>query len=181
MTCIVAIAQDGVVSMGGDSAATDPQGGTLVTVQMPKIFIKDEYIIGYSGSFRMGKFIQYTLEFPKPPSWAKGSAKLDEFMNGYVVPALRKQAKEAELEQGEKEDFGLIIGIRGHIFELDENWAAYEPTRGYSASGSGMDVALGSLFSTSNWSNPKKRISSALEASAMHNAYVKAPFTILEV
>lgn len=181
MTCIVGIAKDGSVFMGGDSAAVDINSGSVCAVEMPKVFIKDEYLIGYSGSFRMGKFLQYTAEFPKPPSWAKGPAKLDEFMNGYVVPALRKQAKEAELEPNEKEDFGFLIGIRGSLFELDEAWAAYENSRRYAASGSGTDIALGSLYATNSWTNSRKRIQTALEASALHNAYVQPPFTILEV
>ena len=181
MTCIAAIAQDGIVYMAGDSAASEPNAGGITTVTSPKIFIKDEYLIGYAGSFRMGKFIQYTVEFPKLPSWAKGGAKLDEFMNGTVSPSIRKQVREHELEQSEKEGFGLVIGIRGSIFEVDEEWAAYENIRNYTAIGSGGDIAIGSLYSTNKWGNAKKRLQTAMEASALYNSYVSAPFTLLEI
>jgi ATP-dependent protease HslVU (ClpYQ) peptidase subunit len=179
MTCIIGMAQDGKVFLGGDSAASTMDGFSS-TVRIPKVYLTDEYLIGYAGSFRMGKFIQYSVEFPKPPSWAKGSEKLDEFINGYLVPHLRRCVKESDLEQAEKEDFEFIIGIRGHIFELDENWAAYEPSEPYISIGSGAQVALGSLYATSNWSNPMKRIRVALEASEKYNSYVSSPFTILE-
>jgi hypothetical protein len=180
MTCIVAIAQDGRVYMGGDAAGSDPHSGMVITTSIPKVFVKDEYVLGYSGSFRMGKWIQYSADFPKPPSWAKGEAKIDEFINGFVVPSLRKQAKEAELEPQEKEDFGFLVGLRGYLFELDESWAAYPTSSGYAASGSGAEIALGSIYSTSSWKNPVKRVTVALEASHVHNAYVRPPFTIVE-
>lgn len=180
MTCIAAISQDGVVYMAGDAAASELESGVITTVNSPKIFIKDEYLIGYSGSFRMGKFMQYTLELPKVPSWAKGKEKLDEFMNGYFVPAVRKQVKESELEPNEKEDFSFLVGIRGSIFEVDDAWAAYEASNNYMASGSGASIAMGSLYSTSNWSNAKKRLQTAMEAASIYNLYVSAPFTFLE-
>ena len=180
MTCIIAISQDNNVFMGGDAAASEVESGMISRVNMPKVFVKDEYLVGYAGSFRMGKFIQYSVEFPKPPSWAKGKAKLDEFMNGYFIPAVRKQVEEHKLESQEKEEFGFIIGIRGHIFEIDDAWAAYEPETNYASIGSGSSVAYGSLHSTAGWSNPKKRIQVALEASEKYNIYVSSPFTILE-
>jgi len=179
MTCIVAIAQDDKVYMGADSAATTPDGLAGI-IRIPKVFIDDEYLIGYAGSFRMGKFLQYSVELPKSPSWAWGSEKIDEFINGFVVPSIRKQVKENELEQMEKEDFEFLIGLRGHIFELDENWAAYEANQDYQSIGSGVDIAMGSLYSTSSWKNPIKRISVALEAASLYNTFVSAPFTILE-
>jgi ATP-dependent protease HslVU (ClpYQ) peptidase subunit len=179
MTCIVGIMHDDKVYLGGDSAASTMDGFTT-KIRIPKVYQIDEYLIGYAGSFRMGKFIQYNIEFPKPPTWARGSEKLDEFINGYLVPHIRKCVKESDLDQNEKEDFEFIIGLRGHIFELDENWAAYESAEPYVAIGSGAQIALGSLYSTSNWSNPGKRIRVALEASERYNSYVSSPFTILE-
>jgi ATP-dependent protease HslVU (ClpYQ) peptidase subunit len=179
MTCIIGIAQDEKIYMGSDGAATTLDG-VKSSVVIPKIFEKDEYLLGYAGSFRMGKFLQYNVDLPKPPSWARGSKKLDEFLNGIVVPAIKKQVKEAELEIGEKEDFSYLIGLRGHIFELDENWAVHESTQSYISIGSGMDIALGSLYSTSGWKSPIKRITVALEASAFYNTFVSQPFTILE-
>ena len=180
MTCIIAITKDGTVYMGGDSAASESESGLISTTKMPKVFKKDEYLIGYAGSFRMGKFIQYSVEFPKPPSWAKTPDKIDEFMNGHLIPHIRKQVKEHELEGGEKEEFNFIIGLRGSIFEIDDVWAAYEPATDYISIGSGSPVALGSLYSTAGWSNPKKRIQIALESASKYNIYVSAPFTLIE-
>lgn len=179
MTCIVAICQDGKVFMGGDSGASDAESGSIATVSSPKVFVKDEYIIGYAGNFRFGKFMQYAVELPKVPSWAKGD-KIDEFVNGIFIASIRKQIAEMALEEKEK-DFGLLIGLRGRVFELGDNYAAVEMSRGYNATGSGAEVATGSLYTTETWKDPIKRIKTALTASAEFNAFVRPPFTIVEV
>ena len=166
--------------MGGDSAASEPESGILTAVSAPKVFKKDEYIIGYAGSFRMGKFIQYNVELPKPPQWARGKEKLDEFINGYVMSAIRKQVKDADLEAVEKENSGFLIALRGSIFEIDDAWAAYENKVNYASIGTGSHIALGSLYSTSSWSSPRKRLQIALEASSNFNCFVTAPYTFLE-
>ena len=51
----------------------------------------------------------------------------------------------------------------------------------YMAEGSGQQVALGSLFSTSTIKTPRKRVRMALEASAKFIMSVRGPFTIIEV
>ena len=179
MTCIVSICQDGKVFMGGDSGASDAESGSIGVVTSPKVFVKDEYIVGYSGNFRFGKFLQYSFEFPKVPSWVKDQ-KVDEFVNGLFVSALRKQITEFALEEKEK-DFGILIGVRGHLFEMGDNYAAVELLNEYNAVGSGSEIARGVLYATGTWKDPIKRIRLALNASAEFNAFVRPPFTILEV
>jgi hypothetical protein len=49
------------------------------------------------------------------------------------------------------------------------------------AEGSGQQVALGSLFSTTAVKTPRKRVRMALEASAKFIMSVRGPFTIIEV
>ena len=51
----------------------------------------------------------------------------------------------------------------------------------YMAEGSGQQVALGSLHSTSNIKTPRKRVRMALEASAKFIMTVRGPFTIIEI
>jgi hypothetical protein len=49
------------------------------------------------------------------------------------------------------------------------------------AEGSGGELALGSLFSTTNIKTSRKRVRVALEAAAKFNMAVQGPFTIIEV
>jgi len=181
MTCIAAVAKDGKVYMGGDSAMTDEGSGIVSRMHLPKVFIKGEYIVGYAGSARFGKLMQHVFEYPKPIQSIKTSEQLDAFLNGVVVTALRKQAQEMSLEKEEKEDFQVLIGLRGHLFEFDEDWAMFEVGRNYNAVGSGAAVALGSLFTTEAWKDPNKRIRVALEASSLYTPYVGEPFDILSI
>jgi hypothetical protein len=51
----------------------------------------------------------------------------------------------------------------------------------YMAEGSGQQVALGSLHSTTQVKTPRKRVRMALEASAKFIMSVRGPFTIIEV
>lgn len=181
MTCIVAVSQGGKVVMGGDSAATEVESGTTVLLKTPKVFIREDYLIGYAGSIRFGKFVQYTFEIPRVPSWAIGSEKLDEFMNNYFIPELRQQISDNELDQKEKENFSLLVGIRGHIFEIDNEFAAYEVSDYCTAIGSASAVALGALATALPIGNPKNICEMALTVAAQKNAFCRPPFTILEM
>ena len=181
MTCIVGIAQGGDVYIGGDSAAIAIETGSKTIISGEKVFVKDEYIIGYSGSYRMGKVLQYNIEYPKVPAWALGAEKLDEFIHLHLVPSIKKQVAEMELDEVTR-DAECLIGIRGKIFEFTtQDWFAIHSNDGYAACGSGGDVALGSLYSTSDLEDPKQRLMMALEASSKHNAYVCSPFYIKKV
>lgn len=181
MTCIVAVAKDGKVYMGGDSAMTDEGAGIVSRMHLPKVFIKGEFIVGYAGNARFGKILQHSFTYPRPPANVKTSEQLDAFMNGVVITEFRKQAQEMSLEKEEKEDFQVLIGLRGHLFEFNEDWAVFEVGRNYNSVGSGAAVALGSLYTTETWKDPNKRIRVALEASSLYTPYVGEPFDILSV
>ena len=60
MTCIVAIAQNGVVYMGSDHAASDDKTGWILARKEPKVFKAGQYGIAFTDSFRMGQILQYS-------------------------------------------------------------------------------------------------------------------------
>lgn len=181
MTCIAAVAKDGKVYIGGDSAMTDEGAGIVSRMHLPKVFIKGEYIVGYAGSARFGKLMQHVFTYPDVPARIKTSEQLDAFLNGIVVTSFRKQAQELSLEKEEKEDFQVLVGLRGHLFEFDGDWAMFELSKNYNAVGSGAGVALGSLYTTETWKDPNKRIRVALEASSLYTPFVGEPFDILSI
>lgn len=181
MTVVVGVSNGSSVFVGGDSFATDSESGQKVELSVPKVFQKDEFFVGYAGSLRFGKAIQYSVDFPKVPSWAVGRDKLDEFVNRVVIPSIRKQLNEAETdERNERPVFNLLIGVRGHLFEVDSDWAAYQCDSDFVAIGSGGSVAAGSLYSTRNLDvHPADRVHLALEAASKFNAFCGGKFTIL--
>lgn len=178
MTCIVAIQKDGKVFMGGDTAGSDDESGMIATYRTPKVFKRGEYLIGYAGSFRFGKLMQYTLDLPPVPKDCTTPEKLDEFMNKILMNSLKKQCKDLDLEKDEM-DFDGLIGLRGHIFEISNDWCALECAQDWNAIGSGTKYAWGSLFTTESWKDPKKRIQMALSAAAEYSMSVAPPFTII--
>ena len=56
MTCIVGIAKDGMVYIGGERGASD--GSSIVSLDTPKIYIRGEWIFGYAGSMGIGQIMQ---------------------------------------------------------------------------------------------------------------------------
>lgn len=179
MTCIVGIAQDGKVYMGGDSAMTDDS--TRVSMLMPKVFIRGEYIIGYAGNARFGKILQHNIKYPSIPANVNNSEKLDAFVNGILIKEIKSQMNTLNLEKEEKEEFSVLLGIRGHIFEFQQDWAIYELLANYNAIGSGGLVAMGSLYTTEAWKSPEKRVRVALEAAARYCPSVGEPLDILSI
>jgi ATP-dependent protease HslVU (ClpYQ) peptidase subunit len=164
--------------MGGDSAGSDEETGIIASYVMPKVFKRDGYLIGYAGSFRFGKLLQYVFELPNIPKNCTTSEKLDEFMNKELMQSIKKQAKEMDLEK-EEMDFDALIGINGHIFEVSNDWCAIECAMSWNAIGSGTKYAWGSLHTTEPWKDPKKRIHTALSAASEYSMSVAPPFTII--
>jgi ATP-dependent protease HslVU (ClpYQ) peptidase subunit len=176
MTCIVALTDGKKVYMGGDSAAVEVDSNFVSSRIEPKVFVTGDYIIGYSGSFRFGKVVEYSCELPRPEY-----RDIHKFMNTKFVNAIREAVEENKLDNSEDKDAAeLLIGLHGHIFELNSDWHVGEDSNSYNAIGSGSSFALGSLFSTRRIKDPYARIKMALNASEAYSPYVRSPFTILE-
>ena len=64
---------------------------------------------------------------------------------------------------------------------MDVDYHVSELNTDYYAEGSGQQVALGSLASTTNIKTSRKRVRMALEAASKFIMSVRGPFTIIEV
>ena len=60
MTCVIGLEHKGEVYIGADSAATS--GWAVSATRLPKVFLVNEFLIGYAGSFRMGQLLQHKLQ-----------------------------------------------------------------------------------------------------------------------
>ena len=188
MTCIAAIAQNGIVYMAADSAASDEKSGWIVTRKDPKVFKVGQYGIAFTDSFRMGQILQYNWTPPvyKPTA---GYRNLDKFMRTRFVESIKDAFKEqgyGNFSSGTEDgDLGgiFLIAVQGagRIFAMDSDFHIGEADVQYMAEGAGQELALGSLFSTAQVKTPRKRVRMALEAAAKFNMSVRPPFTIIEV
>lgn len=178
MTCIVGLVEDGKVWLGGDSAGVDGSLGMQVRADR-KVFTNDEFVMGFTTSFRMGNLLQHALSPPRQhPDDDVHKFLVTEFIDE-VRNCLKKGGyarKENESESGGT----FLVGYRGRLFYVDDDYQVGEMVDGIAACGCGADVALGSLFSTASTKlTPKRRVELALQAAERMSAGVRGPFHII--
>ena len=163
--------------MGGDAAAVEEDTNSVTIRKEPKIFIRGDYIVGYAGSFRMGKVMEHVFSYPVPPE----NDDLDKFLNTIFINQLRECLEENKLDlDSDKDSADLLVGVRGRLFDFNMDFHFGEDAHDFASIGSGSSYAMGSLYSTSTMKDQMKRCKLALEAAQEFNSWVRPPFTILE-
>lgn len=185
MTCIVAIAQNGIVYMASDHAASDDKTGWILARKEPKVFKVGQYGVAFTDSFRMGQILQYSWNPPKYTP-TKTNSGLDKFMRTKFIDSVKQAFKDngyGSIGSSSDEDTGgiFIVGLEGRIFTIDEDFHVGENVVNYMAEGSGGQIALGALYATKNQKNPRLRLKAALEAASEFNMSVSAPYTYIQV
>lgn len=179
MTVIVGLEANGKVVMGADSIGVN---NYLAEIRLdPKIFFVDEMMIGFCGSFRMGQLLQYRLEIPKHPDGIPDH----EYLCTAFVDAVKKLFNDHEVEKersGVKEAIGaFLVGYRGHVYAIFEDYQVGRSHAGYASVGAGDQYALGAMSATEGMRiKPIRRVQLALEAAEKHSPWVRGPFTIEE-
>jgi len=178
MTCIIGIvSKDNAIFMGGDSAVTGHYSISIRPDQ--KVFTNHGFLIGCAGSARAGNLVKYKFSPPQPV----GDDMFEYIVTGFV-DSLRDCLKSAG-NASKDDEFEFIhatflVGFFGRLFQIAGDYHVEEVVNGYDAIGAGSDLALGSLYATPKMS-PRRRIQTALEASAMFNTSVRAPWQICRV
>lgn len=175
MTAIVGLVYEGRVYLGGDSASA--RGWTQTLLAEPKVHRTGPYVIGSSGSLRSLQLIRHAFTPPAP------TVDLMSFMATTFVDAVRPVLKDGGWatktnEQEMNTDSMFMVGVNGHLFQVDAAYAVCESTTGYMAIGCGDDFALGAMHATEG-QPPKQRIRAALAAAAQFSMGVSAPFNIV--
>jgi len=171
MTVIAAIRTPTSILMGGDSAQNT--NGSIALVAAPKVFINGDYLFGVAGSPRLAEIVQHAFI---PPCKTEGTT-WGQFLVRSFLPKL-KTALGPDASLMEKSS--ILVGTKGvGIFSVNHNWFVAQSQEPYAAIGSGGSFALGSFHSTRG--DPHRRLRKALNAAAHLNAYVRPPFTILEL
>jgi ATP-dependent protease HslVU (ClpYQ) peptidase subunit len=180
MTCIVGVTNGKNVWLGGDSAGTAGDMSRTI-IKDPKVFVRDEIGFGVCGSPKVMDVLAHAIELPKQTDGTDRS-----FLVGQLVPAIRRGLKKFDAvfkhpQHGTLFEGALLIGYRGCLYQLESNFQLIQAANGFDATGSGGELARGSLQSTRGVGDPKKRILIALEASAAANAGVAPPFVVVKV
>ena len=175
MTCIVAIEKDGKVFMGADRMGSN--GYTGAPVEEPKIFRNGPLLIGYTSSFRMGQLLRHALEVPVVLN------DIDKWVSVDLMQAIRKAFKDNGWDrekEGQAEGGNFLIAVAGKCYEIQSDYSYIRNINGEYSVGSGIHYALGSLRSTRNNPNQKKRLQEALETASEYVVSVSAPYDFME-
>lgn len=174
MTCIVGLAQDGEVYIGGDSAAVS--GWTVQETALRKVFRVGQFLIGYAGSFRMGQILQYHLSVPQQQDGVSD----ERYMVVDFVEAARTCFKEkgyTKIDNNREAAPYVLVGYRSTLYMIDDDFQVQHLESGLDAIGSGREYALGAMAARMDLS-PYDRIMRALEISASFSGSVCAPFRV---
>lgn len=180
-TCIVGLIDDGGVYIGADSAGVGDDGSLLLRDDK-KVFRRGPFLIGFTGSYRLGQLLHYSFEPPELPGL------MDElrFMSTLFVDAVRQCLKDggyAEIRDGRESTNGLfLVGFRGNLYRIDVDYQVGVPLYPFCAVGSGFQVAHGALYaSAATGKLPRQRVVEALEAAEHFVTTVRGPFLVMHL
>ena len=172
MTCIVGIARDGVVYIGGDRAASD--GNIVLPLNRPKVKRCGDYLIGFAGSLGIGELAHY---IDLPPI----GKNIEKTLRTSFVKALKNAIDEyGNASHIEDNSTDWLVGVQGRLFEISsQDWGVCEFIE--SSIGSGNAIALGSLHTSKNWKDQEKRIRYSLDAAVEISTSCLGPIDIYTI
>ncbi len=145
MTCIVGLEFEGKVIIGGDVQGTGWNSKVIHT--QPKVFHKSGVAFGYTTSYRFGQVLEHGLKNPVIP---EDGEEVYRWLVTVLVPDIAESLKAAAFEGGGN----CLIGVKGQLWELQNDFSVLRSIRGYGAVGSGTEYALGSLFQSMTLMKP---------------------------
>ncbi len=171
MTCIAGIAHEGKVYIGGERSAADDV--SITTLAVPKVYVKGEWIYGFAGSYGIGQLLD-TIKLP--PAGENPYITL----RTTVVERLKVSISNYSREEMKDYDTSWLVGCRGRLFEFHHSdYSVIEVST--TAIGSGANLALGSLYTTSDWKNQEKRLKVAIEAAITYSPTCQGPIDIFSI
>jgi len=165
------------VFMGCDSAASDGWNNRLTV--LPKVFQVEEFLIGYTSSFRMGQLLQYHLEVRK----REEESSMRYMVTGFV-PAMRECLKEggyAKVENNQEEIGIFLVGYQGRVYTVEADLQVNRFRDGLAAVGCGANYALAALATLQDMVeklDPEKAITKSLEMAGRFSNGVSGPYTV---
>ena len=183
MTCVVAIAENGKVVIGADSAGVSDWDLTVRADR--KVFRNGDFAFGFTSSFRMGQLLRHSFSPPSLPS----GADLEGFMCSTFITQVRECLKAGGYasKRDEREEGGtFVVGYRGRIFVIHNDYQVAESVAPFAAVGCGSSYALGALYAMHKYgvtwdAGPRKQCLFALSVGEAYSAGVRGPYHFVEV
>ena len=175
MTCIVGLEAEGGVLIGGDSAAAD--GWNIHATRLEKVFQVNQFLIGYTSSFRMGQLLQYKLSVEQ----RKHNKSNLEYLAITFIDSVRECLGAGgfrQVENGQESGGKFLVGYEGVLYVVDNDFHVNSSIDGFTAIGCGANFALGNLLATNKEMPAVKRVELALAAAGHFSNGVCAPYKV---
>lgn len=170
MSCVVGIVDNEAVWMAADSLnSIEGVEGWCTASSNPKIIRKDDVLIGYVGSARLGDIIANDVAIP---------LKTEYFIANLVDILSEEFGFNDCLDSSGTFDGALLVGYvheTPQLVMIGSDFGTLKPSSGYIAIGSGSPLAMGALCATEGW-DAKTRLHAAMRAAQEHSPYVRCPF-----
>lgn len=179
MTCVAGLKTDSKVYIGADSLGSN--GSNKSVRKDAKVFEVDEFIIGFTDSFRMGQLLQYKLLVPLQPR----SMTDHEYMTTVFIDEVRKVFKDngfTRYYEDSQECGGLfLVAYKGELYRIDSDFQVGIPEEGYAAIGSGGEVASGAIYALLKNTDmePENIIAQSIFTASEITPFVGGPITII--
>ena len=180
MTCIVGVIDGGRVILGADSAASCDD--EIYRLPESKVFCNGSYVIGVTGSYKLGELLRFKACLPDPP---KGSDDLKPFLVRHLMPVVAEVVRaEGAAHEGLRilgPRTGFMLGCRGQLWHVDPDLTVSREGS-FASIGSGRLRAYAALYvlEKAEVGPAKRRLELALEAAAEYTASVRGPWQFVE-
>lgn len=165
MTCIIGYKENDAIWLASDGMCTDQENRYRIEENYPKVFEKDNILFGTSGSMRVSQLIQYSLNIPyHDPRLSDMHYLCGPFSQEIMI--LLGTTKSLEVnDEIAYFNAGILIAYNGELYHMMDDFFVSKSREKYDTVGSGMFIALGSLYTTSNEDIPTEtKITKALDA-----------------
>ncbi len=180
MTCIIGLVKNNQVVLGADSAAVG--GYSLELRGDTKVFrmINEDFIIGYTSSFRMGQLLRF---YCKPREQKVGEDDYAYMCTGFIdaVRDCLKAGGYTKVKENTEEGGTFIIGYHRNIYIVYSDFQVGIPLAKFTACGCGADIALGAVAALYDNNNltPLQIVDRALKIAESYSAGVRGPFNFV--
>lgn len=171
MTCIVGITNGASIILGGERGASDES--TIVSMNRPKVYVRDEWIYGYAGTIGIGQLMNY-ITMPPP------EGDIERLIRLNIVEELKKSL-ESYGRDTDNHDTSWLIGAQGRLFEFStQDWGVIEVYE--TAIGGGSQIALGSLYTSIPYiEDNRERVTMALHSAITYSPNCQGPIDIVQL
>jgi ATP-dependent protease HslVU (ClpYQ) peptidase subunit len=146
MTAIVGVEFNGKVYMAGDLQGTG--GNNKIIHTQPKLFNKKGVLFGFTTSYRFGQILDHLLPDPVVP---ENPEEVYRWLITVLIPDIKKAMKDAEWTTGGS----CLIGVKGQLWELQNDWSVLRSVSGYAAVGAGTEYGNASMMTNLKIKPPK--------------------------